>query len=36
MTLNAPSGGPVLLSMLNILEGFQFSRGELNGLNLHR
>ncbi|PKK70474.1 gamma-glutamyltranspeptidase [Rhizophagus irregularis] len=36
MTLNVPSGGPVLLSMLNILEGFQLTRGELNGLNLHR
>ncbi|RIA86081.1 gamma-glutamyltranspeptidase [Glomus cerebriforme] len=36
MTLNAPSGGPVLLSMLNILEGFQLSREGLNGLNSHR
>ncbi|GBB98511.1 hypothetical protein RclHR1_03250005 [Rhizophagus clarus] len=36
MTLNAPSGGPVLLSILNILEGYQLSKEGLNGLNLHR
>ncbi|CAI2169241.1 19490_t:CDS:10 [Funneliformis geosporum] len=36
LTLNTPSGGPVLLSMLNILEGYQLSREGLNGKNLHR
>ncbi|CAG8488734.1 11582_t:CDS:10 [Funneliformis caledonium] len=36
MTLNTPSGGPVLLSMLNILEGYRLSREGLDGKNLHR